>query len=58
LLRRPDAGHIEEFVLYERYLDEESFEAHRQTAHFREYVEGDIVPLLAERIWDRYEEVA
>jgi len=48
----------DEFVLYEQYLDEESFEAHRQTAHFREYVEGSIVPLLAERIWDRYEEVA
>jgi quinol monooxygenase YgiN len=48
----------DEFVLYEQYLDEESFEAHRQTPHFREYVQGSIVPLLAERIWDRYEEVA
>ena len=47
-----------EFVLYEQYLDEESFESHRQTPHFREYVEGSIVPLLTERIWDRYEEVA
>jgi quinol monooxygenase YgiN len=48
----------DEFVLYEQYQDEESFEFHRQTPHFREYVEGSIVPLLAERIWDRYEEVA
>ena len=48
----------DEFLLYEQYLDEESFESHRQTPHFREYIEGGLVPLLSERAWDRYDEVA
>ncbi len=47
----------DEFVLYEQYADDASLESHRQTPHFREYVEGQIMPLLAERIWDHYDEV-
>jgi autoinducer 2-degrading protein len=47
----------DQFVLYEQYIDEEAIEAHRQTPHFRSYVEGTIVPLLSERKADRYDEV-
>jgi quinol monooxygenase YgiN len=47
----------DQFVLYEQYVDDEAFEAHRQTPHFRSYVEGTIVPLLSERLADRYDEV-
>jgi len=47
----------DQFLLYEQYVDETAFEAHRASAHFRGYVEGTIVPLLAERRWSRYREV-
>lgn len=46
------------FALYEQYVDEAAFEAHRATPHFHTYIEGKIVALLAERRWARYEEVA
>ena len=42
------------FVLYEQYADEAAFQAHRQSPHFKENVERGIVPLLAERHWERY----
>ena len=45
------------FLLYEQYVDEAAFSAHRATPHFQSYVEGAIVPLLAERSWERYEDV-
>lgn len=45
------------FALYEQYVDEAAFEAHRASPHFHTYVEGTILPLLAERRWGRYEEV-
>ncbi|HUC14643.1 MAG TPA: putative quinol monooxygenase [Acidimicrobiales bacterium] len=47
----------ERFLLYEQYADDEAFEAHRKSPHFRSYVEGTIVPLLLERKSDRYDEV-
>jgi quinol monooxygenase YgiN len=47
----------EQFLLYEQYVDDEAFEAHRKTPHFSSYVEGTIVPLLSERISGRYDEV-
>ncbi|MGD0810668.1 MAG: putative quinol monooxygenase [Acidimicrobiales bacterium] len=47
----------DQFVLYEQYVDDAAFEAHRQTPHFHSYVEGIIVPLLSERQADRYDEV-
>jgi len=37
------------FVLYEEYADEEALLAHRETPHFRELVEGTVVPLLESR---------
>ena len=42
------------FVLYEQYDDEAAFQAHRQSSHFKRYVEGQVVPLLAERSWERF----
>jgi quinol monooxygenase YgiN len=48
----------DEFVLFERYDDEAALEAHRSSPHFVEYVQGRIVPLLAERTWHRYDEVS
>ncbi len=46
------------FVLYEQYVDEAAFEAHRESPHFARYVLGGVVPLLAEREWERYTLVA
>jgi quinol monooxygenase YgiN len=45
------------FILYEQYVDEQSLEAHRQTPHFQRYVHETITPMLAERTFDRYDEV-
>ena len=42
-------------LLYEVYLDEKAFDAHQQTAHFKQYV-TEAVPLLASRerhVWKR-----
>lgn len=39
----------DEFLLYERYEEERDLEAHRQTAHFRDIVLGQVVPLLETR---------
>jgi quinol monooxygenase YgiN len=41
------------FVLYEEYVDEEAFTAHRQSAHFVTNIESLVVPLLTERRWER-----
>jgi quinol monooxygenase YgiN len=42
------------YFLYEQYDDEAAFQAHRETSHFKEYIEGRVVPLLAERSWERF----
>lgn len=42
-------------LLYERYTDEDAFQAHRQTPHFKELIEQQVVPLLDERTWTRLE---
>jgi (4S)-4-hydroxy-5-phosphonooxypentane-2,3-dione isomerase len=42
-------------MLYEVYADEQAFEAHQQTAHFKKYI-AEAVPLLAARertVWKR-----
>jgi quinol monooxygenase YgiN len=46
-----------EFVLYEKYVDEAAFDSHRKTAHFVAYIQGEVIPLLAERLWQRYDEI-
>jgi quinol monooxygenase YgiN len=40
------------FLLYEQYHDEAGFEAHKETAHFKEHILGRVVPLLETR--ERY----
>ena len=42
------------FVLFEQYVDEAAFDAHRTSSHFDRYIDNGVVPLLAERTWDRY----
>ncbi len=51
--RAEDDG--DRFVLYEQYADDAAFLAHRESPHFRENIQNRIVPLLAERYWERYE---
>ncbi|MGH8825425.1 MAG: putative quinol monooxygenase [Jiangellaceae bacterium] len=46
------------FLLYERYTSEDAFQAHRQTPHFENIIEQQVVPLLNERTWTRLEEVS
>jgi len=48
----------DEFVLYEKYVDEDAFDSHRKTPHFVAYIQGEVIPLLIERIWQRYDEVS
>jgi autoinducer 2-degrading protein len=43
-LEEPDV-----FVLYEEYVDEAALLAHRETNHFRDLIEGTVVPLLISR---------
>ena len=43
------------FLLYEEYTDEDAFQAHRRTAHFKSIIEQQVVPLLDERVWTRME---
>ena len=37
------------FILYEEYESEDALLAHRETQHFREMIEGVIVPVLISR---------
>jgi quinol monooxygenase YgiN len=48
----------DEFVLYEKYVDDAAFEVHRASPHFQKFVLGQIVPMLVERTFQRYTEVA
>jgi (4S)-4-hydroxy-5-phosphonooxypentane-2,3-dione isomerase len=45
------------FLLYEHYVDQAALEAHRGTPHFKEIIEGTIVPLLDLRQRELYESV-
>jgi quinol monooxygenase YgiN len=45
------------FLLYEQYVDETAFDAHRDSPHFHLYIQDTIIPLLLERRVARYEEV-
>lgn len=37
------------FLLYEHYVDQAAFDSHRVTPHFKEIIEGKIMPLLQRR---------
>lgn len=41
-------------LLYEHYVDEDALLAHRETPHFREIIEGNVVPLLTKRERELY----
>jgi len=43
------------FFLYEQYVDEAAFQAHRESDHFQEMVMGECVPLLDSRVPIHYE---
>ena len=45
------------FLLYEHYTDQAALEAHRTTPHFKEIIEGVIVPLLDKRERELYQQV-
>jgi autoinducer 2-degrading protein len=42
-------------ILYEHYTDAEALQAHRETPHFKEIIEGIVVPLLEKRERELYE---
>lgn len=44
-------------LLYERYADLDAISAHRETPHFKEIVEGVILPLLEHRERELYDAV-
>jgi len=37
------------FVFYELFRDEAAFKAHQDSAHFKTYIAGQALPLLAKR---------
>lgn len=43
------------FMLYEHYAGKAALAAHRNTPHFKEIIEGTIVPLLDDRERELYE---
>ncbi len=45
------------FLLYERYTDQAALAAHRETPHFKEIIEGTILPLLERRERELYEPI-
>jgi quinol monooxygenase YgiN len=45
--RSPDDP--DHFLLFEQYRDDAALAAHRETAHFKEIIEGTIVPMLERR---------
>lgn len=46
----------DEIVILERYDDEDGFAAHRESEHFQRLGVGRIIPLLADRVIERYVE--
>jgi quinol monooxygenase YgiN len=45
------------FLLYEHYADQAALDAHRNTPHFKEIIEGSIAPLLDNRVREFYQSV-
>jgi autoinducer 2-degrading protein len=45
------------YCLYEVYENEDAVAAHRDTAHFKEFIEGIIVPVLEKRERELYRRV-
>ena len=38
-----------QFLFYELFRDEDAFKAHQESAHFKTYIAGQALPLLAKR---------
>jgi quinol monooxygenase YgiN len=51
------ADNADIFLLYEHYADQAALDAHRNTPHFKEIIEGAIVPLLEKRERELYQSV-
>jgi quinol monooxygenase YgiN len=49
-----DAEDPTRFALYESYVDDAAFAAHRRTEHFRVNIEQTLAPMLEEREWRVY----
>jgi autoinducer 2-degrading protein len=45
------------YCLYEVYTDEDAVAAHRETPHFKQFIEGIIVPVLEKRERELYRQV-
>lgn len=45
------------YCLYEVYEDEAGLLAHRETAHFKEIIEGEVVPVLERREREVYRRI-
>ena len=46
--------HPDQFLLYEQYVDEAALLSHRETPHFKEIIEGTIMPMLEKRERELY----
>jgi quinol monooxygenase YgiN len=44
-----------QFLFYELFRDELAFKAHQESAHFKTYIAGEALPLLARRERTQYE---
>jgi quinol monooxygenase YgiN len=42
-------------LLYEHYVDQAALAAHRETPHFKEIIEGMVIPMLENRARELYE---
>lgn len=42
-------------LLYEHYVDEAALAAHRETPHFKQIIEGTVIPMLDNRAREFYE---
>ncbi len=45
------------YLLYEIYENEDALVAHRETPHFKRYIEGVVVPILEKREREIYSQV-
>jgi quinol monooxygenase YgiN len=43
-----------QFLFYELFRDEAAFKAHQESAHFKAYIAGEALPLLAKRERTQY----
>jgi quinol monooxygenase YgiN len=43
------------FLLYEQYTDEAALDAHRAAPYFKEYILGQVVPMLESRTPELYD---